>query len=191
MHMSRLNFTIFYKHLLETLVVSACRKALDKKIEEAALLALALLTALVMKHLNFLAVKLENSGLFDSVGCGLFAFKLDVSETSAFAVGVELKLTRTNWSEGQERIVELLLGDLEVNIAYQHVRLGLHEVAFLQVAADIIVADFSVVKLSCAPFCLLELEELEEAIAILALSLLVHIDDCLVDIESQLLYMLV
>ena len=107
--MSRLNFTKFYKHLLETLVVSACRKALDKEVEEAALLALALLTALVMKHLNSLAVKLENSGLFDSVGCGLLAFKLDVSETSAFTVWVELKLTRANWPEGQERIVELLL----------------------------------------------------------------------------------
>ena len=109
LHMSRLNFTKFYKHLLETLVVSACRKALDKEVEEAALLALALLTALVMKHLNSLAVKLENSGLFDSVGCGLLAFKLDVSETSAFTVWVELKLTRANWPEGQERIVELLL----------------------------------------------------------------------------------
>lgn len=86
--MSRLNFTKFYKHCLETLVVSACRKALDKKIEEASLLALALLTALVMKHLDLFAVKLENSGLFNSVGCGLFAFKLDVSETSAFTVGV-------------------------------------------------------------------------------------------------------
>ena len=189
--MSRLNFTIFYKHLLETLVVSTCRKALDKEIEEAALLALALFAALVVQHLNLFAVKFENSGLFDSVGCGLFAFKLDVSETTAFTVWVELKFTRANWTEGQERIVELLLGDLEVNIAYQHVRLGLHEVAFLQVAADIIVADFSVVKLSCAPFCLLELEELEEAVAILALCLLVHIDDCLVDVESELLYMLV
>ena len=189
--MSRLNFTIFYKHLLETLVVSTCRKALDKEIEEAALLALALFAALVVQHLNLFAVKLENSGLFDSVGCGLFAFKLDVSETSAFTVGVELKLTRTNWSEGQERIVELLLGHLEVNIAHQHVRLGLHEVAFLQVAADVIVADLCVVKLSCAPFCLLQLEKLEEAVAVLALGLLVHIDDCLVDIESELLYMLV
>ena len=87
--------------------------------------------------------------------------------------------------------MELLLGHLEVNIADQHVRLGLHEIAFLQVAAYVIVADFRVVKLSCAPFCLLELEELEEAVAILALCLLVHIDDCLVDVESELLYMLV
>lgn len=129
--MSRLNFTIFCKHCLETLVVSACWKALDKKIEEASLLALALFTALVMEHFNLFAVKLENSGLFYSVGCGLLAFKLDVSEASAFTVGVELKLTRANWSEGQERIVELLLGHLEVNIADQHVRLGLHKVAFL------------------------------------------------------------
>ena len=84
-----------------------------------------------MEHFNLFAVKLENSGLFYSVGCGLLAFKLDVSEASAFTVGVELKLTRANWSEGQERIVELLLGHLEVNIADQHVRLGLHKVAFL------------------------------------------------------------
>ena len=86
--MSRLNFTKFYKHLLETVVISAHWKALDKEIEEATLLALALFAALVMQHLNSFAVKLKNSGLFDSVGCGLLAFKLDVSETSAFTVGV-------------------------------------------------------------------------------------------------------
>ena len=191
LHMSRLNFTKFYKHLLETVVISAHWKALDKEIEEATLLALALFAALVMQHLNSFAVKLENSGLFDSAGCGLLAFKLDVSETSAFTVWVELKLTRANWPEGQERIVELLLRHGEVNIPHEHVRLGLHEVAFLKIAADVIVADFRVVKLRSAPFGLLKLEELEEAVAILALRLLVHIDDCLVDIESQLLYMLV
>ena len=48
LHMSRLNFTKFNKHFLETVVVSALWKALDEEVEEAALLALALLTTLVV-----------------------------------------------------------------------------------------------------------------------------------------------
>ena len=48
LHMSRLNFTKFNKHFLETVVVSALWKALDEEVEEAALLALALLATLVV-----------------------------------------------------------------------------------------------------------------------------------------------
>ena len=63
--MSRLNFSKLCKHLLELGVVSASWKALNKKVEEATVLTLALLTPLMGKHLNLLAVEFEDSGLFN------------------------------------------------------------------------------------------------------------------------------
>ena len=67
LNMSRLNFSKLCKHLREFGVVSVRFEALDEEVEEAAVLTLALLTSLMSEHLNLLAVKLENSGLFD---CG-------------------------------------------------------------------------------------------------------------------------
>ena len=66
--MSRLNFSKLSKHLLEFCVVSASWQALDKEVEEAAVLSLALLTTLVLEHLNFLAIELEHSGLLNCAG---------------------------------------------------------------------------------------------------------------------------
>ena len=59
--MSRLNFSKLSKHLLEFLVVSASWQALDKKVKEATVLTLALLTPLMSEHLNLLAVEFEDS----------------------------------------------------------------------------------------------------------------------------------
>ena len=177
--------------MLESGIVSASRQALDKKVEEAPILSLTLLAALVFEHLNFLAIELEHSGLFDCAGRGLLALKLDISEASGLAVWVELKLARSHGAEGRECVVELLLRDCKVDVAHEHVRLWLHEVAFLQIAADIIVANLCVVQLICTPLGLFEFEELKEAVAILALSLLVHVDDCLIHGESELFNMLV
>lgn len=189
--MSRLNFSKLSKHLLESGIVSASRQALDKKVEEAPILSLSLLAALVFEHLNFLAIKLEHSGLFDCAGRGLLALKLDISEASGLAVWVELKLARSHGAEGRECVVELLLRDCEIDVAHEHVRLWLHKVAFLQIAADVIVSNFRIVQLRSTPLGLLEFEKLQEAVAILALSLFVHVDDCLIHVESELLYMLV
>ena len=154
-------------------------------------MTLALLTSLMSEHLNLLAVEFEDSRLFDSAGSGFLALELDISEASGLAIWIELKLTRAHGAEGRECVVELLLRDCEVNIAHEHVRFWLHEVSFLQIAADVVVSNLSVVQLSSTPLGLIQLEKLEEAIAILALSLLVHVDDCLIYIESELFNMLV
>ena len=189
--MSRLNFAEFSKHCLETVVVGAVGQALDKEVKESTVLTLTLFTSLMGQNLNLFAIELEGSGLCDGVICGLFALKLDVSKTSGLTVRIELKLARANRSEGRERIEELLLCDGEVNIANKYISFGLHEVTFLKIAADIIVSNLRVVKLASTSLGFFEGEELEESVSVLAFSLLVHIDDCLVDIETELLYMLV
>ena len=189
--MSRLNLSKLSKHLLEFFVVSASWQALDKEVKEATVLTLALLTPLMSEHLNLLAVEFEDSGLFDCAGSGVLPLELDISEASGLAIWIELKLARAHGANGIERVEELLLRDCEVNVAHEHVRLGLHEVTFLNIAADVVVADLCVVQLICTSLGLFQLEELEEAVAVLALSLLVHVDDCLIHIESELFHMLV
>lgn len=186
-----MNFTKLSKHCLEFGVVSASFEALDKEVEEAAGFALALLTPLMSEHLNLLAVELKSSGLFDSSSRRLLALELDISEASCLTVWIKLKLARAHWADGREGVEELLLRDCKVNVAHEHVRLGLHEVSFLQIAADVVVADLRVVQLTSTSLGLIKFEELEETVAVLALGLLVHVDDCLIHTESELLYMLV
>lgn len=131
-----LNFTVFNKHLAELVVGGAGRQALNEDVKEASFVALALLAALVSQNLNFFAVELEDLGLGESGRGGVLALELNVSKASALAVRIELQLAGSDGSECQESFVELLLRDAEVNVAHEQVRLGLHEVAFLQVAAD-------------------------------------------------------
>ena len=189
--MSRCNFAKLGKHTLETFIRRAGGHALDKEVEEATGFALALLTSLMSEHLNLLAVELQDSRLFDSKVSCVLALELNVSEASSLTIRIELELARANWAESTERIVELLLGDRKVDVADQHVRLGLHEVSCLEVATDEVCPNFSVVKLSRAALGLFQFEELKETIAVLTLRLLVNVDDCLVDSEPELLYMLV
>ena len=189
--MSRLNFSKLSKHLLKSFVVSASWQALDKEVKEATVLTLALLTSLMSEHLNLLAVEFEDSGLFDCAGSGVLALELDISEASGLAIWIELKLARAHGAEGRECVEELLLRDCEVNVAHEHVRLWLHEVAFLQIAADVVIANLRVIQVISTPLGLFEFEKLKEAVAVLALSLLVHVDDCLIHIESELFHMLV
>ena len=85
----------------------------------------------------------------------------------------------------------MLLRDALVNIAHEHIGLWLHEVTFLKVAADEVSTDLGIVQFSGTPTCFLDSEELEEAISVLALRLLVNVDDRLIDVESKLLYVLV
>ena len=85
----------------------------------------------------------------------------------------------------------MLLGDTEVDVAHQQVSLRLHKVTLLQIAADIVCTDLSVVHLRGAATCLIGSEKLKETVAVLTLCLLVHINDCLVHIVTQLLYVLV
>ena len=85
----------------------------------------------------------------------------------------------------------MLLSDCEVNIAHQYISLWVLEVTFLKVAADVIISDLRIVKFTCASLGFVKGKELKEAVSVLALGLLVHVDDCLEHIESELLYMLV
>lgn len=143
------------------------------------------------EHFDLLAVELNLTGLCDSGSGRLLCFELDVSEASSLTIWVKFELAGANWADSREFIEELLLGDCKVDVTHEHVRLGLHEVAFLQIATDVVVADLRVVKLTSTSLGLVQFEELEETVAVLALSLLVDVDDCLVDTVSHLLYMLV
>ena len=116
---------------------------------------------------------------------------LNVAEASALSVGVKLKLARTDRPKFDELVIELLLGDGEVNVTHQHVRLGLNEFAFLKIAADVLASNLRVVKLAGASASLIFIEELKEAVAILALGLLVHSDEGLIDVVSHLPHVLV
>ena len=85
----------------------------------------------------------------------------------------------------------MLLCDCEVNITHQYISLWVLEVSFLKIAADVIISDLRIVKFICASLGFVKGKELKEAISVLALGLLVHVDDCLEHIEAELLYMLV
>lgn len=58
LNMSRCNFAKLGKHTLKLIIIRASRQALNKEIEEATGLTLALLTSLMSEHLNLLAVEL-------------------------------------------------------------------------------------------------------------------------------------
>ena len=189
--MSRCNFTILCKHLLQLVVVGALRQSLDKDVQEAALTTLALLASLMGEHLDLLAVEFELLGLSDGGGSGLLGLELDVAEATALTVWVELKFAGANGSNRGKGLEELLLRDALVNVAHEHISLWLHEVSFLEVATDEVCSDLGVVQFSGTTTRLFYGKELEEAVAILALGLLVHIDDRLIDVETKLLHVLV
>lgn len=181
LHMSRLNLTKVSKHSFQTIVAGAFGQALHEDVEEAAFSIRALLASLMGQHLDLLAIELELLGLLDGCGGGILALKLDVAEAARLAVGVKLELARANGADCLEGFVELLLGDTEVDVAHEHVSLRLHEVAFLEVAANEVSTNLCVVHLGGAATRLFGREELEEAVAVLTLGLLINIDERLED----------
>ena len=183
--MSRLNFTKLGKHCLKPFVVRASRQALDKEVEETALRGFrALGSSLMGQNLDLLSVQLEDFGLGEGHCGGLFALKLNVSKATRFAVGEKFQLAGSNRTELHEGFVQLLLSHSSVNRLDNQIRFGLHEVALLKVAADEVVSNARVVEFLSATARLGNIEELEETIAVLALGLLINVDDCLVDIEA-------
>lgn len=138
MHISRLNFTVSRKHCLQLVVVRALGQALDEQVEEALFSLGTLVLPLVVQNLDLFPVELELARLLDGQVGGLLAFELNVSEASRLSVGEEFELAGADGSEGEEGIVELLLGDRKINELDDQVRLGLHKVALLQVAANVI-----------------------------------------------------
>lgn len=147
MHISRLNFTVSRKHRLQLVVVRALGQALDEQVEEALFSLGTLVLPLVVQNLDLFPVELELARLLDGQVGGLLAFKLNVSEASRLSVGEEFELAGADGSKGEEGIVELLLGDRKINELDDQVRLGLHKVALLQVAANVILSDLRVVHL--------------------------------------------
>jgi len=190
-NVSRLNFTVLLEHCLQTVVVRALRQTLDEQVEEALLSFGALFLTLMVQNLDLLAVEFECAALCDRQVGSILALKLNVAEASRLSVGEQLELTRADSAKLGEGIIELLLSHLRVNELHDQVGLGLHEVAFLQVAANKIGPNLRVVYFGGAAFSLLHIEKLKEAIAILALRLFVHVDDCLVDVVTQSLHVLV
>lgn len=182
--MDGLNFAKFGKHLFQFGISGALRQALNKNVEEAALVALALLTALVRQHFDKLLPDFELHGLSEGLGGVPLILVLDVSKASALTIGEKFEFTRANRAEPGEGIVELLLSDVTVDVANEQVGLGLHEVALLETAADLLVSKFGVVELASGAFSLSNIKELEEAIAILALGLLVDSDDSVVNVVA-------
>jgi len=111
LHMSRLNFAEFSKHLSQLVVVSAGWETLYEQVEEVTLLALALVSPLVSQHLDGLVIERDLARLFDRGVRRVFVLKLNVAEASALAIGVELKLARADGPKGDEGVIELLLSD--------------------------------------------------------------------------------
>lgn len=191
MHLSRLNLTVLGEHRRQLDVVGALGQTLDEKVKEAAILLRALLLTLVIQNLDLLTVEFELAVLRDrQVGC-LLTLKLDVAKAPRLTVREELKLTGADGAELLEGVVELLLCNIEIDELHHQVSLGLHEVALLHVTADVVIPDLRVIDLVGAPTRLRVFEELEEAVAILALRLFVHINDCLVDVVPEPLHVLV
>lgn len=131
------------------------------------------------KHFDLLAVELELLRLSDGGRGRFFALELDVAETTTLTIRVELEFARANGANGAKGLEELLLRDREVDVADEDVGLGLHEVTFLEVAANEIFTNLRVVHLRGAAARLVGGEELKEAVAVLTLSLLINVDDCL------------
>ena len=143
--MSRLNLTVLSEHLSQTVVVGALRQTLDEQVEEAAVRLRTLLLSLMIQNLDLLAVEFERAALLNSLVGVLLSLKLNVAEATGLAVGEEFKLAGTDRAKLSERVVELLLSHASVNELHDQVGLGLHEVTFLQVAADKVLSDLSVV----------------------------------------------
>lgn len=157
---------------------------MDKDVEEAAFSSLTLVTSLMSEHLNLLAIELELLRFGDSRRSRALIFELNVAEAAALSVGVKLEFARADWANGGKCLVELLLGDGKVDVADEDVGLWLHKVTFLKVAANEICTDLRVVHLRGAAAGLVGGEELEEAVAVLTLSLLINVDDCLENVVA-------
>ena len=174
------------KHLLELLVVSSGGKVLDEDVVECVAVAcLALLAFLMVEGLDLLAVEFESSACLDGFFGGVSIFKLNVAKTAGFAVWIRFQFAGLDGSELGEGIEQRLLVDLQVDVADEHVGLWVKDSAFLEGGADCRAINLLVVDAVGTTFGFGGVKELEEAVAVLALGLLVGSDDSLEDVVPQ------
>lgn len=138
-----------------------------------------------------LTVELNIAGFLDGFLGNLSTFKLNVAKTATFTIWVLFQFARANSSILGERVVHLLLCDVKGNVADEHICLGVHDSTFLEGGTNGLSVNSCVIYLLSAALSFCGIKELKETIAVLALGLLVSIDDSLVDVKSLLLYMLV
>jgi len=151
LHMSRLNLTKLGEHRLKLIVISALDQTLDEEVKEFAILLRTLLLTLMIENLYFLTVEFELAALRDRQVCRLLTLELNVAKAPRLTVGEELELARADGAKRCESVVELLLSHADVDELHHQISLGLHKVALLHVAADVVVSNLRVVNLSCAP----------------------------------------
>lgn len=118
---------------------------MDEQVEEGFLRLGALLLTLMVQNLDLLAVEFEGAALSDGQIGGILILELNVAEASRLTVWEKLELAGADGAELSKGVIELLLSHTDVNELHDQVGLGLHEVAFLQVAANEVGSDLCVI----------------------------------------------
>ena len=131
--------------MTQAVVVGALRQTLDEQVEEGFLRLGALLLTLMVQNLDLLAVEFESAALSDGQIGGILILELNVAEASRLAVWEKLELAGADGAELSKGVIELLLSHTDINELHDQVGLGLHEVAFLQVAANEVGSDLRVI----------------------------------------------
>ena len=139
----------------------------------------------MVEGLDLLAVEFESSACLDGFLGGVCIFKLNVAKTARFAVWIRFQFAGLDGSELGEGIEQRLLVDLQVDVADEHVGLWVKDSAFLEGGADRRAINLLVVDAVGTTFGFGGVKELEEAVAVLALGLLVGSDDSLEDVVPQ------
>ena len=100
------------KHSPQAIIISAFRQALDKEINEVALLLSSLFPPTMQHNLYFLAIKLDHTALCNSCIRHLLRLKLNESEFAGFSIWVNRELARLDSSELPKGLTQLLLRHL-------------------------------------------------------------------------------
>ena len=143
------------------------------------------------KDFDRLTIEFDITGLVDGFFGNLGTFKLNVTKTATFTIWVLFQFARADSSILFERVEQFLLSDVKGNVADEHICLWVHDSTLLEGGTNGLSVDLRVIYFLSAALSFCSIKELKETKAVLALGLLVSIDDSLVDVESCRLYMLV
>lgn len=132
--MSRSYFSKLTEHFLQFVVVRSCWELLDEDVVEFVdVVTFAFFTLLMNKHLDLLALEFEVSAGLYCLLSNFGAFELDVAETAGFSIWVLFQLAGFDATVLGERIVELLLRDIERNVTDENICFGVSDTSFLEV----------------------------------------------------------
>ena len=110
---------------------------------------------------------------------------MNVTKTAGLAVWIRFQFAGLNGSELREGIEQRLLVDVQVDVADEDVSLWVKDSAFLEGGSDRRAINLLVVDAVGTTFGFFCVKELQEAVAVLALGLLVGSDDSLEDVVPQ------